>query len=216
MKSTTTAERHREITRSVALLNLLRNRMGETSVYGFAGKYDSQMNGASNTQESKKWQPIFNGKRPLTPGLLATLTGLFPDVPTIYRNGPDDLWKSMWGDIGELIACVRSTAPLQMPLAFAENAVEGRILCSGPSGLADLSHAIALYRFRSGTAPYARTDGVGLNLAGRAWRCVEMCLNEAPVLRELDALGVRSRILDEIIDAERMRVKSNPRAAVFD
>lgn len=214
----TTAERQREITRSMALVHMLRDRMGETSVYGFAGRYDGMMQGASNTQESKKWRPVFSGKQPLTARTLASLSELFPDAPLLHQDGPANLWRAMWGDISAVITCIRSHPKCspQTPLHLAEKSIEAELLCAGPANLAALTHAVALYRLRLEMEPDVRIDGYGLNLTGCAWRCVETCLKDDAVTRELESLGVQEWITDELENMEKQRIKAKPRALLFD
>ena len=222
----TTAERQREIIRSKALVHFLRDRMGKTSVYGFANCYDvliqktprgSKLE-ASNTRESNKWRPIFSGKRPLTAGLLASLSVLFPDALQFHQNGPADLWRAMWGDISTLIACIRSHPKCspQLCIHLAEKSIEAELLCAGPANLASLTYAVAIYRLRREMGPDARIDGYGLNLTGCAWRCVERCLKNDVVTRELKSLGVQEWITGELESMEKQRVKTKPRAIFFD
>ena len=189
----TTAERQREITRSKALVHLLRDRLGETSVYGFAGRYDELMQGASNTQDSKKWQPIFSGRQPLTARALVSLSELFPDATKLHQDGPANLWRSMWGTLDDL-RCVLTDdlkvwqsfdvvlAEFEADLLLAENASE-------PLTLLQLAKAVALHRVHHGL--------LGLDGAGTC-RCVRLCLDDTSVQAELGRLGVLGDVRVEL------------------
>jgi hypothetical protein len=185
----TTAERQREITRSKALVHLLRDRMGETSVYGFAGRYDGLMQGAANTQDSKKWRPVFSGKQPLTARALASLSELFPDAAQLHQDGPSDLWRAMWGTLEESRAVVAddlnawrsfdaTLAEFEADLLLAESYSE-------PLTLQHLAKAVALHRLQH--------DLLGLDSAGTC-RCVRRCLDDENVQAALRQFSV----LDEV------------------
>lgn len=185
----TTAERQREITRSKALVHMLRDRMGETSVYGFAGRYDGLMQGASNTQDSKKWRPVFSGKQPLTARTLASLSELFPDAAQLHQDGPADLWRAMWGTLEESRAVVAddlnawrsfdvALAEFEADLLLAESYTE-------PLTLQHLAKAVALHRLHH--------DLLGLD-GGGTCRCVRRCLDDENVQAALRRLAV----LDEV------------------
>lgn len=222
----TAVERQREIIRSKALVHLLRDRLGKSSIYGFANCYDGLIQKVSdglkreesNTQNSNKWRPIFSGKQPLTARSLILLSNLFPDALQFHQNGPADLWRAMWGDISALIACLRSHPKCspQMSIHLAEQSIAAELLCAGPANLAALTYAVALYRIRQEMEPDARIDGYGLNLTGCAWRCVEVCLKDDTVMRKLESLGVQEWITNELQNMEKQRVKTKPRAIFFD
>lgn len=222
MKTTATVKRQRDIARSIALLHLLRQRVGETSIHGFADKYDALASPANLTQDQggNGWSAIFKGQRPLSDRRLRSLSAVpaWSDAEELYQDGPAALWQAMWGDTAALIACIRSHPKCtpRMALHAAEKTVEAVFLYGGPEDLSDLARAVALYRLRSETGPQARIDGYGMNLTGCAWRCVKMCLDEDSILRSLDALGVRLAVVEELTKLEQRRVTANPRAAVFD
>ena len=200
----TTAERQREITRSKALVHLLRDRMGETSVYGFAGRYDGLMQGAANTQDSKKWRPVFGGKQPLTARALAPLSELFPDAARLHQDGPADLWRAMWGTLEELSAVVADdlNAWRSFDVAIAE--FEADLLLAEsyrePLTLQHLAKAVALHRLHH--------DLLGLDRAGTC-HCVRRCLDDDNVQTALRRLAV----LDEV-RAELAMITSDPAAFV--
>ena len=185
----TAAERQREITRSKALVHLLRDRMGETSVYGFAGRYDGLMQGAANTQDSKKWRPVFSGKQPLTARALASLSELFPDAAQFHQDGPADLWRAMWGTLEESRAVVADdlNAWRSFDVALAE--FEADLLLAEsyrePLTLQHLAKAVALHRLHH--------DLLGLDGAGTC-RCIRRCLDDENVQAALRRLAV----LDEV------------------
>ncbi len=185
----TTAERQREITRSKALVHILRDRMGETSVYGFAGRYDGLMQGTSNTQESKKWRPVFNGKQPLTARTLASLSELFPDAPQLHQDGPANLWRAMWGTLEESRAVVAddlnawqsfdvALAEFEADLLLAENFGE-------PLTVQYLAKAIALHRLHH--------DLLGLDGTGTR-RCIRRCLDDENVQAALRRIAILEEV----------------------
>lgn len=185
----TTAERQREITRSKALVHLLRDRMGATSVYGFAGHYDGLMRGASNTQDSKKWRPVFGGKQPLTARALASLSELFPDAAQLHQDGPADLWRAMWGTLEESRVVIADdlNAWRSFDVALAE--FEADLLLAEsyrePLTLQHLAKAVALHRLHH--------DLLGLDGAGTC-RCIRRCLDDENVQAALR----RFAVLDEV------------------
>lgn len=185
----TTAERQREITRSKALVHMLRDRMGETSVYGFAGRYDGLMRGTSNTQDSKKWRPVFSGKQPLTVRTLASLSELFPDVAQLHQDGPADLWRAMWGTLEELRAVIADELNAWQSFDVAQAEFEADLLLAESYGepltLQHLAKAVTLHRLHH--------DLLGLDSAGTC-RCVRYCLDDENVQAALRRLAV----LDEV------------------
>jgi hypothetical protein len=200
----TTAERQREITRSKALVHMLRDRMGVTSVYGFAGRYDGLMQGAGSTQDSKKWRPVFNGKQPLTARTLASLSELFPDAAQLHQDGPADLWRAMWGTLEESRAVVAddlntwrsfdvTLAEFEADLLLAETYRE-------PLTLQHLAKAVALHRLHH--------DLLGLDGAGTC-RCIRRCLDDDHVQAALRRIAV----LDEV-RANLAAIASDPLACV--
>jgi hypothetical protein len=200
----TTAERQREITRSKALVHMLRDRMGVTSVYGFAGRYDGLMQGAASTQDSKKWRPVFNGKQPLTARTLASLSELFPDAAQLHQDGPADLWRAMWGTLEESRAVVAddlktwrsfdvTLAEFEADLLLAESYGE-------PLTLQHLAKAVALHRLHH--------DLLGLDGAGTC-RCIRRCLDDENVQAAL----CRIAVLDEV-RANLAAIASDPLACV--
>jgi len=105
-----------------------------------------------------------------------------------------------------------------MPFQASEHAVQLSILAAPDEqiGFGDFVRVIALYRLRVNTEPSARVDGIGLNLSGCAWRNVETCLNDATVCADLERLGIRDLITRELAQLEAERIKTNPRARIFD
>lgn len=188
--------------RSKALLHLLRDRMGEASVYGFAGRYDDLMQGASNTQDSKKWQHIFSGKQPLTVRALASLSKLFPDAHNLYQDGPAYLWRAMWGKLDELRVVIADDLKNWQSFDVALAEFEADILLTENYGeslaLQHLAKAIALHRLHHNL--------LGLDDAG-TYRCVRRCLDDQSVQAALRRLAV----LDDVY-ADLAPVADNPHA----
>ncbi|MBD3812851.1 MAG: hypothetical protein IE917_11620 [Betaproteobacteria bacterium] len=200
----TTAERQREITRSKALVHLLRDRMGETSVYGFAGRYDGLMQGAANTQDSKKWRSVFKGQQPLTARTLASLSELFPDAAQLHQDGPANLWRAMWGTLEESRAVIADdlSAWRSFDVALAE--FEADLLLAEsyrePLTLQHLAKAVALHRLHH--------DLLGLDGAGTC-RCIWRCLDDENVQAALR----RFAVLDEV-RANLAAIAGDPLASV--
>lgn len=200
----TTMELQRELTRSKALMHLLRDRMGVVSVYEFAGRYDDLQPGASNTQDSKKWQPIFGGKQRLTARSMASLSELFPDAAKLHQDGPANLWRAMWGALEELRSVVADdlTARKSFDLALAE--FEADLLLAESYGealsLEHLAKAIALHRLHH--------DLLGLDRAETCW-CVRRCIDDESVQAALRQFAV----LDDV-RAELAAVAGDPLANV--
>ena len=200
----TTAERQREITRSKALVHLLRDRMGETSVYGFAGRYDGLMQGTSNTQESKKWRPVFSGKQPLSTRTLASLSEQFPDAPQLHQDGPANLWRAMWGTFEESRAVVADDLNAWQSFDVALAEFEADLLLAESYGepltLQHLAKAVALHRLHH--------DLLGLGGAGTC-RCVRRCVDDENVQAALRRIAV----LDDV-RANLAAIASNPLAGI--
>jgi len=196
----------------------LMHRSGSTNPHQFAGWYDQITHG--HTQDSGKWRANFAGSRPLSNKQLDALAQIFADTHSYYQNGPYGLWRAIWGEATDLIACVRShpkSSP-QMPFAVSERAVQLSILAAAEDEISfnDFVRAIALYRLRKETEPFCRVDGIGLNQTGTVWRNIQMCLNENKVNTELDRLGLRRVITEELEQLEIERKKANPKARFFD
>lgn len=99
-------ELHQDQIRSVALMHELMCRTGCTNPHQFAGWFDQLT--YSHTQDSGKWRANFSGTRPLSKNQLDALGQIFTDAHSYYQNGPCDLWRALWGETADLIACVRS------------------------------------------------------------------------------------------------------------
>ncbi|MEO8119393.1 MAG: hypothetical protein ABI606_08740 [Rhodoferax sp.] len=193
----TAAERQREITRSVALLYLLRERVGTTSINGFSEKYDALASPENRTQGQGKngWQAIFNGLRPLSESRLKSLSAVpvWSDSSRLYQHGPANLWRAMWGPVDELRLVVADelTEWKSFDQMLAE--FEGDLLLAeidrAPLTLACLAKAVALYRLHR--------DVLGLDGVG-ACRCVRLCLGNDQVQTEMDGLGVLKMVNAEL------------------
>lgn len=193
----TAVERQREIIRSKALVHLLRDRLGKSSIYGFANCYDGLVQKISdglkreesNTQNSNKWRPIFSGKQPLSSRALASLSELFPDAPQLHQDGPANLWRAMWGTLEESRAVVADDLNAWQSFDVALAEFEADLLLAESYGepltLQYLAKAVALHRLHH--------DLLGLDGAGTC-RCVRRCLNDGNVQAALR----RFAVLDEV------------------
>ncbi|MCY1289136.1 hypothetical protein D9M69_435920 [compost metagenome] len=211
-------ELHQDQIRSVALMHELMWRTGSTNPHQFAGWFDKLT--YSHTQDSGKWRANFAGTRPLSKNQLYELGRIFTDAHSHYQNGPCDLWRALWGETADLVACVRNhpkSSP-QMPFTVGERAVQLSILTAaeGEISFGDFVRAIALYRLRKETEPFSRIDGIGLNLTGTVWRNMQSCLEENKVMAELDRLGLKRLVTQELEQLEAARKKDNPKARFFD
>lgn len=87
-----------------------------------------------------------------------------------------------------------------MPFTVSERAVQLSIITAAKDEIsfADFVRAVALYRLRKETEPFARIDGIGLNLTGAAWQDIQSCLKENKVIAELDKLGLKRFVTEEL------------------
>lgn len=218
MSARNSKELHQEKIRSVALMHELMHRTGSANPYQFAGWYDEMTH--SHTQDSGKWRANFAGARSLSKNQLDALGQIFADTHSHYQNGPCDLWRALWGETADLIACIRqhSKSSPQMPSAVSERAAQLSILTAaeGELSFGDFVRAVALYRLRKETEPFSRIDGIGLNLTGTVWRNIQSCLEENKVIAELDRLGLKRLVTHELEQLEAARKKDNPKACFFD
>lgn len=218
MPARNTRELHQDQIRSVALMHELMWRTGSSNPHQFAGWFDQLTH--SHTQDSGKWRANFAGARPLSKNQLDVLGQIFTDAHSHYQNGPCNLWRALWGEPAYLIACVRSHPKFypQIPFAVGERAVQLSILATaeGEISFDDFVRAIALYRLRKETEPFARIDGIGLNQTGTVWRNIQSCLEENKVIAELNRLGLKRLITEELEELEAERKSGNPKAHFFD
>jgi hypothetical protein len=185
----TAEERQQKIIQSKALMHLLRDRIGKTSVFGFAGEFDVLTHSVSPTRYSKKWQPFFNGERPLTAKALKLLSAVFLDATTLHNRGPANLWLAMWGTLNDLRAVVTDDLTTWQSFDVALAEFEADLLLAEHYGahltLQHLTKAIAFHRLHH--------DFLGLDSAGTC-RCVRRCLDET----EVQAALSRFAILDDV------------------
>lgn len=181
----TAEDRQREVIRTKATMHFLRDGVGVDSIYEFAGIYDALDGGTSNTQESKKWHPLFSGKQPLTIKALNSLSTYFPDAERMHRNGPGFLWKAMWGTLGEVRSVVADDFKAWRSFDVALAEFEAEILISEvyrqPLTVQQLAKAVALHRLHQELLGF---DGVG------TFRCVRSCLTDRSVQIALQLLAV--------------------------
>lgn len=183
-------------------MHILRDRLAETSVYRFAAKYDDLVQSTTSTQHSNKWQPFFNGKKPLTAPALVLLSALFPDATALHLSGPADLWLAMWGSLEDLRAVVADDLHTWQSFDVALAEFEAELLLAEHYGahltLQHLTKAVAFHRLHH--------DFLGLDGAGTC-RCVRRCLNDTKVREAL----IRLAVLDEVSDDLEI-VSGAPRA----
>jgi len=170
MPTRNTRELYQDQIRSVALMHELMWRTESSNPHQFSGWFDKLTH--SHTQDSGKWRANFAGARPLSKSQLYTLDLIFTDARSHYQNGPCNLWHALWGETFDLITCIRShpkSSP-KMPFTISERAVQLSIITAAKDEIsfADFVRAVALYRLRKETEPFARIDGIGLNLTGTA------------------------------------------------
>lgn len=218
MPTRNTKELHQDQIRSVALMHELMWRTESSNPHQFSGWFDQLTH--SHTQDSGKWRANFAGARPLSKNQLDALGQIFKDAHSYYQNGPCDLWRATWGKTADLIACIRShpkSSP-KMPFAISERAVQLSIITAAKDEItfADFVRAIALYRLRKETEPFARIDGIGLNLTGTVWQGIQSCLKENQVIAELNRLGLTRLVAEELEQMETERRRDNPKAHFFD
>lgn len=198
----TAENRRREIIRSKATMHFLREGVGVDSVYEFAGIYDALTGGASNTQESKKWHPLFSGKQPLTIKALNSLSTFFPAAEGMHRDGPAYLWKALWGTIDEVSSVVADDFKVWQSFDVALAEFEADILFTEvygkPFTLQYLAKAVALHRLHQELFGF---DGAG------TYRCVQCCLNDRSVQIALQLLAV----FDDVC-AQLAKIASDPLA----
>ena len=206
MITKSTAERRRQIARSMALLRTLSKREGTTSVYGFAEKYDALASPMNPTRDQGKngWQALFNGTRPVSASRLRTLSSVeaWSDAIDLFENGPANLWKAMWGPCEQLRLVIADELDEWRSFDQAVAEFEGELLLAHEYGvpltLVHLAKAIALYRLQSdilGLGDSVVSDGVA------------QCLRNEVVQTEMECLGVRQTVDDEL--ANFFRPKTN-------
>ena len=197
MITKSTAERRRQIARSMALLRTLSKREGTTSVYGFAEKYDALASPMNPTRDQGKngWQALFNGTRPVSASRLRTLSSVeaWSDAIDLFENGPANLWKAMWGPCEQLRLVIADELDEWRSFDQAVAEFEGELLLAHEYGvpltLVHLAKAIALYRLQSdilGLGDSVVSDGVA------------QCLRNEVVQTEMERLGVRQTVNKEL------------------
>ena len=206
MITKSTAERRRQIARSMALLRTLSKREGTTSVYGFAEKYDALASPMNPTRDQGKngWQALFNGTRPVSASRLRALSSVeaWSDAINLFENGPANLWKAMWGPCEQLRLVIADELAEWRSFDQTVAEFEGELLLAheygAPLTLVHLAKAIALYRLQSdilGLGDSVVSDGVA------------QCLRNEVVQTEMECLGVRQTVDDEL--ANFFRPKTN-------
>lgn len=198
-----TVERRRQIARSVALLRMLSEREGIASIYGFAEKYDALALPIQPTQGQGKngWQALFNGTRPVSPARLRSLTAVqaWSDATRLYEHGPANLWRAMWGPFEQLRLVVADELTEWRSFDQAVAEFEGELLLAyqyrAPLTLMHLAKSIALYRLHN--------DILGMGDAG-VRDGVAQCLRDDAVQAEMERLGVRQIVNDELAQSFRI------------
>ncbi|GKT16308.1 hypothetical protein AVHY2522_11220 [Acidovorax sp. SUPP2522] len=200
MKST--AEIRRHIARTTALLRMLCEREGITSIYGFAVKYDALAAPVHLTRYHGKngWQALFKGVRPLSAARLRALSAVeaWSDATTLYENGPENLWRAMWGPPDQLRLVIADELNECRSFDQVVAEFEGELLLAheyrAPLTLVHLAKAIALYRLQY--------EILGLSDAGVSGG-VAQCLCNEVLQAEMERLGVRQMVNEELAKFHR-------------
>lgn len=188
------AQRQQATVRSVALLQILRQRVGASSVYAFAEKFDALAGPETPTQGQGRngWQALFNGTRPLSADRLRALSSVpvWADARDLYERGPSDLWLAMWGPLPTLRGMFVQELTQWQTFDQLLAEFEGDLLVAEAQGeLLDVRHlaqSVALHRLHR-----AMTDLAPLELDGKGTaRCLRQCLDNPSVQLELDAMAV--------------------------
>ncbi|MES9813170.1 MAG: hypothetical protein ABW159_09890 [Candidatus Thiodiazotropha sp.] len=223
-KAVTSMERQRSCTRTISLMNMLSSSIGAKSVNNFAKLFDeafSRFEGEEglkgvDTESSRFWYPFFYGERPITDKQLDRLLCMDDQVKTLFSEGPSKLWVAMWGDVSELIAIIRdyNKSLSHMPLHFITKQVSRAIrdIDKGNRMLVDFVWSISFYRLINEVQPEALVDveNYPATQASCAWNLIDMCMNDDLVESELDALGIRIQVIDELSKHELERMRRMP------
>ncbi|MES9841943.1 MAG: hypothetical protein ABW134_15410 [Candidatus Thiodiazotropha endolucinida] len=194
---------------TVSVMHQLAISIGAKNPHHFARIFD-EMTG-EDTQSSGLWRNNFNGERPLSNKQLKRLFCIDNKVKKLYIEGPCKLWMAMWGNPSELISIIRGYSKCfsQMPLYAITKEVSRSIRESGEGNktLEDLVWSICHYRFTKEIQPLALVDvdRYPVTQASCAWNLVEICLHDKFIMKELNALGVRGGIAEELVRIESER-----------
>jgi hypothetical protein len=197
--------------RTVSVMNQLAIKIGANNPNHFSRIFDEVT--GEDTQSSGLWRQNFSGKRPLSDKQLDRLLCIDAQVKKLYIEGPSKLWVAMWGDVSDLIEIIRdyNTNFSQMPFHFITKQVPYLIrdVADGGRVLGDLVWAISYYRYLKEMQPSVLVDieNYPVIQASCAWVLLESCINDSSVASELNVLGIRAQVTNELSaqELERMR-----------
>lgn len=208
-------ERRRDGMRAAAVMHELALRVGAENPHQFAGYFDRLT--MMTTQATGKWRLNFSGDKALSAQQLYLLARVDADVVHLHQNGPDDLWRAMWGDVHMLWQLCRTRlisagqvlddriwekiengcgSERDFLLTMAE--FEGECLLAEFYGVTPvfrhLTESISLYRLHR---EMSAIIPLGMDGAGVA-RCVRLCLEEKTIAEKLQRLGVLDGVWEEL------------------
>ncbi|MDR5803493.1 hypothetical protein [Caballeronia sp. LZ001] len=213
------------------LIRFLMKRIGCENVnqFGIWVNCESVRLGWKDTHNSNKWRKLDDGDFIRPPVKLVQMLGqLFDDAAHIYINGPANLWQSLWGDATDpnvlwplcrtrfsnygpwldetTWEAIQSELCNERTFYETIRAFEGELLLAiayeEPLTLNHLTEAIALYRLHqiTNTLTVSNVDGAG------AYRCIQICLGNKGVYRELQSYLAFDFIHAELVKMERRRL----------
>lgn len=211
--------------RTIALMNVLRLRVDAENPSQFSEwvNQKSEHLGWPDMKGSNKWYKYFRGDIGQDPlRVLKLLRELFPDVFSIFYDGPDRIWTALWSDDSDELwqicsyqdiayGCQPDNETIELvgrePF-FQDSAYnfECSLLTNRSLGqaldLRDLSESIALYRIHMDINKKTRTDETA------PYRCVKLCLDSEEITGALINLGVYDYVQDHLTNVEIGRLES--------
>ncbi|MET0107424.1 MAG: hypothetical protein ABW084_00860 [Candidatus Thiodiazotropha sp.] len=223
-KGMTSAELQRNCIRTIALMNTLSKKVGAKSINNFSRIFDDTFSNleideckdAVSTEYRNTWYPFFKGERPITDKQLKRLICIEDQVDLLYTEGPSKLWVAMWGDVSDLIEIIRdyNASLSQMPFHYITKQVPHLIrdIVDGGRVIGDLVWAISYYRYLKEMQPNVLVDveNYPVTQASCAWVLLESCMNDSFISSELDALGIRAQVTNELSAQEIERMRQIP------
>jgi hypothetical protein len=220
----TSVDVQRSCIRTVALMNALGKRVGAKSINNFSRIFDDtfasfesdECKKGMSTEYRNTWYPFFKGERPITDKQLKRLICIDDQVDLLYNEGPSRLWMAMWGDVSDLIEIIRgySTSLSQMPFHYITKQVPRLIrdIADGGRVIEDLVWAISYYRYLREMQPNVLVDveNYPVTQASCAWVLLESCMNDSFIASELDVIGIRTQVANELSAQELERTRQIP------